>query len=112
MVSYSQNKLTGISKCFLAITYLKHSGGPSNCHYASPPHLFGMVVYHARGVIDSQANLILPFTGLGPSKPNLVFPKLTGNVWNDLPHVQSLPSSIISSVKFNQTGARLRIKSQ
>lgn len=65
-------------------------------------YLFGMVVYHARGVVDSQTDLILAFTGLGPSKPNLVFSKLTSNVWNNLSHVQSLPSSIVSSVKCTQ----------
>ena len=62
------------------------------------PHLFGVVVHHARGVIDGQTNLILPFAGLGPTKPNPVFSKLTGNVWDDLPHVQPLPCSIVSSV--------------
>lgn len=76
-----------------------------------PPHLLGVVVYHAGRVIDSQTYLILAFTGLGPSKPNLVFPKLTGDVWNDLPHVQSLPSSIVSSMEMSQTGQRLRMKS-
>lgn len=70
-------------------------------------YLFGMVVHHARRVIDGQTNLILAFTGLGPSKPNLVFPKLTSNVWNDLPHVQPLPSAIVSSMKFTQMGPRL-----
>lgn len=71
------------------------------------PYLFGMVVYHARRVINGQTNLILAFTGLGPPKPNLVFPKLTSNVWNDLPHVQPLPSSVVSSIKFTQMGQRL-----
>lgn len=67
-----------------------------------------MVVYHARRVIDSQTNLILAFTGLGPSEPNLVFSELASNVWDDLPHVQSLPSSIVSSIKFIQMGQRLK----
>lgn len=87
------------------------SGGP-NRHCTATPYLFGVVVHHAGRVIDSQTDLILPFARLGSSKPNLVFPKLAGNVWNDLPHVQSLPSSIVPSIKFNQTEQRLELKAQ
>lgn len=57
-----------------------------------------MVVYHAGRIINSQTNLILPFAGLGPPKPDPVFPKLTGNVRNDLPHVQPLARAIVSPV--------------
>lgn len=73
----------------------------------SLPYLFGVVVYHARRVINSQTNLILAFTGLGPSEPNLIFSKLTRNVRNDLPHVQSLPRSVVSSIKCTQMRQRL-----
>lgn len=76
----------------------------SDDHYTSLPYLFGVVVDHAGRVINSQTNLIMAFTGLGPSKPNLVFPKLTSNVWDDLSHVQPLSSSIVSSIKFTQMG--------
>lgn len=70
-------------------------------------YLLGMVVHHTRRVIDSQTNLILPFTGFGPSKPNLVLPKLTSNVWDDLPHVQPLPSTVVASIGFIQTATRV-----
>lgn len=75
-----------------------HPGGPSSRHCAATPCLLGVVVHHAGRVVDRQTDLVLPFTGLGSSKPNLVFAKLAGNVGNDLPHVQSLPSSIVPSV--------------
>lgn len=60
-------------------------------------HLFGVIVYHTRGIINSQANLVLSFTRLGSSQPDLIFSELTGNIWDHFAHVQSFPCSVVSS---------------
>lgn len=62
-------------------------------------HLFGVVVHHAGGVIHSQTDLVLPLAGLGPPQPDLVFPELTGDVGDHLPHVETLPCAVVPSVE-------------
>lgn len=61
--------------------------------------LFGVVVHHAGGVVHGQTDLVLPLAGLGPPQPDLVFPELTGDVGDHLPHVQTLPCAVITSVE-------------
>lgn len=56
-----------------------------------------MVVHHTGGVVHSQTDLVLPFAGLGPPQPDLVFAELTGDVRDHLSHVQTLPGAVITS---------------
>ena len=62
-------------------------------------HLFGVVVHHAGGVVHGQADLVLPLAGLRPPQPDLVFPELTGDVGDHLPHVQTLPCAVVPPVE-------------
>lgn len=62
-------------------------------------YLFGVVVHHAGGVIHRQTNLVLSLAGLGPPQPDLVFTELTGDVGDHLPHVQTFPCAVITSVE-------------
>ncbi len=62
------------------------------------PYLFGVIVHHAGGVVNSQTDLVLSLAGLGPPQPDLVFAELTGDVGDHLPHVQTLPCAVIASV--------------
>jgi len=57
-----------------------------------------VVVHHAGRVVHSQADLVLPLAGLGPPQPDLVLAELAGDVRDDLPHVQTLPRAVITSV--------------
>lgn len=58
-----------------------------------------MIVHHAGRVINSQTDLIVSLTGLGPPQPDLIFTELTGNVGYYLSHVESFPCAIVASVK-------------
>lgn len=68
-------------------------------YMAGLSYLFGVVVHHAGGVIHCQTNLVLSLAGLGPPQPDLVFTELTGDVGDHLPHVQTLPCAVITSVE-------------
>lgn len=58
-----------------------------------------MVVHHAGGVVHRQADLVVPLAGFGSPQPDLVFAELTGNVGDDLPHVETLPCAVVASVE-------------
>lgn len=62
-------------------------------------YLFWMVIYHTWRVIHSQADLVFPFAGLGPAKPDFILPELAGNVRDDLAHIQPLPCAEITPAK-------------
>ena len=62
-------------------------------------YLFGVVVHHAGEVVDGQADLVLPLAGLGSPEPDLVLAELTGDVRDDLPHVQTLTGPVVPPVE-------------
>lgn len=65
-------------------------------------HLFGVVVHHTGGVVHSQADLVLSLAGLGPPQPDLIFAELAGDVRDNLPHVETFPCAVITSVEERQ----------
>lgn len=76
--------------------------GIHNCEKVCFRHvsnLFGVIVHHAGGVINSQADLVVSLAGFGPPQPDLIFTELTGDVGYHLSHVQSLPCAVVASVK-------------
>ena len=56
-----------------------------------------MVISHTGRVIDSHHDLVMSLVLLRSPHPDLVLPKLTGDVGNHFAHVQTLPSAIITS---------------
>lgn len=57
-----------------------------------------MIVHHAGRVIDSQTDLIVPLTGLGPPQPDLILTELTGDVGYHLSHVEPFSCAVVASV--------------
>ena len=55
-----------------------------------------LVLIHAGGIIHGQQHLILPLTRLGPPQPDPVILKVAGDVWDDSPHVQPLPTAEVA----------------
>ncbi len=58
-----------------------------------------MVVHHTGGVIHSQADLVVSLTGFCSSQPDLILAELTGDVRNDLAHVQPFACAEVSPVQ-------------
>ena len=61
--------------------------------------LFGVVVHHARGVVDGQTYLVLSLAGFGSPQPDLVFAELASDVGDHLPHVETLPRAVVTPVE-------------